>query len=59
MGIHGNGPDTLCAVLEKELPGASPVHRLDAPTEGLVLCGRDREAVWLGLGLATSSPNQP
>ena len=45
MGIHGNGPDTLCAVLERELPGASPVHRLDAPTEGLVLCGRDREAV--------------
>lgn len=24
MGIHGNGPDTLCSVLERQLPGASP-----------------------------------
>ena len=45
MGIHGDGPGTLCALLERELPGASPVHRLDAPTEGLVLCGRDPAAV--------------
>lgn len=26
MGIHGNGPDTLCAALERELPGATPVR---------------------------------
>lgn len=42
--IHGHGAHTLCALLADQVAGAQPCHRLDAPTEGLVVCGRNTEA---------------
>jgi hypothetical protein len=41
--LHGDGASTLCSRLDAL--GAVPCHRLDAPTEGLVLCGRTPIAV--------------
>lgn len=43
--VHGEGVNTLCHQLSEAYPGASPCHRLDAPTEGLVVCGRTKEAL--------------
>jgi 23S rRNA-/tRNA-specific pseudouridylate synthase len=38
----GNGQPTLVDWLDLNLPGTSPVHRLDLHTSGVVLCATDR-----------------
>lgn len=38
MVMHGSGSRTLAALVAEV--GAEPCHRLDAPTEGLVVCSR-------------------
>ena len=45
MVVHGDGPNTLHSALGRVLQGAVPVHRLDAPTEGLVICARTKAAM--------------
>ena len=45
MVMYGDGPSTLHGTLTRVLPGAVPVHRLDAPTEGLVVCARTSDAL--------------
>ena len=43
--LHGAGDDNLSARLLEQLGGeVDPCHRLDAPTEGLVVCGRTKAA---------------
>eukprot|EP00928_Gymnodinium_smaydae_P028534 TRINITY_DN21732_c0_g1_i1.p1 TRINITY_DN21732_c0_g1~~TRINITY_DN21732_c0_g1_i1.p1 ORF type:complete len:433 (-),score=58.47 TRINITY_DN21732_c0_g1_i1:197-1444(-) len=40
QNVHGDGPSSLCTLLSQAMPGAAPCHRLDAPTEGLLVVGR-------------------
>ena len=43
--LHGAGEDNLSARLLAQLgDGVDPCHRLDAPTEGLLVCGRTKAA---------------
>lgn len=44
QAVQGDGPSSLCSQIELALPGAAPCHRLDAPTEGLVVVGRTAAA---------------
>ena len=42
LAMHGDGDRSLTALLQGQK--ATPCHRLDAPTEGLVICGRTPDA---------------
>ena len=59
MVTHADGPGSLTAALARTVPGATPVHRLDAPTEGLVVCARTKEAQpapWLPCAALLAAP---